>query len=181
MAFVRTRPRGDSISTALVEAYRDKEGRPRQRLLANLHGEPDLLSALAKLAARRDELRKEQEALAADAVHANQFYETITLNTLQGEQYSAEDRKKIDLGLRLRKRLLVRMAKIETDLVTIQKDGLVIKKHCSATPEQIQDAIKAYKQKRQDAEALALGLEYGLRTNLKEAKATFRRLQSIRA
>ena len=89
MAFVRTRTRGDLISTALVEAYRNERGQPRQRLLANLHGEPDLLSALAKLAARRDDLRKEQDALAADAVAANQFYEIVTLNTLHGKQYSS--------------------------------------------------------------------------------------------
>lgn len=169
------------ISTALVEAYRNERGQPRQRLLANLHGEPDLLSALAKLAARRDDLRKEQDALAADAVAANQFYEIVTLNTLHGKQYSSEERKEIDALMKQRGHLLARMAKIEADLAVIQKDGVAIKKHCSATPEQIQDAIKAFKQKRHDAETLALGLEYGLRTNLKEAKATFRRLQSIRA
>jgi hypothetical protein len=33
----------------LVEAYRDAQGRPRQRRLANLHGEPDGLQALARL------------------------------------------------------------------------------------------------------------------------------------
>jgi hypothetical protein len=132
------------------------------------------LSALAKLAARRDDLRKEQDALAADAVAANQFYEIVTLNTLHGKQYSSEERKEIDALMKQRGHLLARMAKIEADLAVIQKDGVAIKKHCSATP-------KPFKQKRHDAETLALGLEYGLRTNLKEAKATFRRLQSIRA
>ena len=56
---------------------------------------------------------------------------------------------------------------------------LVIKKHCSATPDQIQAAIKAYKQKQDDAEALVVGMEYSLRESLKEAKAKLRRLQSI--
>jgi hypothetical protein len=37
-----------TVSTALVESYRDDQGRPRQRLIANLHGEPDPLRALAK-------------------------------------------------------------------------------------------------------------------------------------
>jgi hypothetical protein len=179
MAFVRTRTKGGSASTALVEAYRDEKGRPRQRLLANLHGEPDLLSALAKLAARRDDLQKEREELAADAVQANTFYEAITLNVLQGRQYNTDERKDIDALMKQRDQLSARIAKVEIDLATIQKDGLVIKKHCSATPEQIQDAIKAYRSKRDDAEALVLGMEYGLQIQLTEAKAKLRRLQSI--
>jgi hypothetical protein len=81
--------------------------------------------------------------------------------------------------MKQRDRLLARIAKVEADLATIQKDGLVIKKYCSATPEQIQDAITAYKKKRDDAEALVLGMEYGLQIQLKEAKAQLRRLQSI--
>jgi hypothetical protein len=181
MAYVKSRSNAGSISTALVEAYRDEKGRPRQRVLANLHGEPDTLSALAKLAARRDDLRKEQDTLAADKEHAEKFYEVITFNTLQGGQHTAEDRKKIELGLRQRKRLLARMAKIETDLATIQKDGVAIKKHCSATPEQIQEAIKAFKQKQHDAECLVLGMDFALQMRLKEAKARLRRLQFIRA
>jgi hypothetical protein len=92
------------------------------------------LSALAKLAARRDDLRKEQDALAADAVAANQFYEIVTLNTLHGKQYSSEERKEIDALMKQRGHLLARMAKIEADLAVIQKDGVAIKKHCSATP-----------------------------------------------
>jgi chromosome segregation ATPase len=180
MAFVRTRPKGEgSVSTALVEAHRDEKGRPRQRSLANLHGEPDLLSALAKLAVRRDDLRKEKDAMAADAVQADKFYEIVTLNSLLGKQYNAEQRKEIDTLLRQRDHLLARMAKIEADLATIQKDGLVIKNHCSATPEQIQAAIKAYKKKRDDAEALVVGMECALQIQLTEAKATLRRLQSI--
>jgi hypothetical protein len=180
MAYVKTRTtKAESISTALVEAYRDEKGRPRQRVLASLHGEPDTLSALAKLAARRDALRKERDALAADAVSANKFYEVVTSNVLQGRQYSASERKEIDTLMKQRDRLLARMVKIETDLATIQRDGVVIKKHCSATDNQMQAAIKAFKQKHHDAEALVLGMEFGLRQNLKEAKAALRRLQSI--
>ena len=171
--------RGGSVSTALVESYRDQNGRPRQRVLANLHGEPDLLSALAKLAAQRDDLQKEKAALTAEAVDADKFYEAVTLSSLQGKHYDASERKEIDVLMRKRDRLLARMAKVEVDLATIQKDGVVIKQHCSATPDQIQKAIKAYKQKRSDAEALALGMEYVARSQLKEAKANLRRLQSI--
>ena len=55
MAFVRKRTtKAGSVSTTLVEAYRDKNDRPRQRILANLHGEPDTLGALAKLTLKRE-------------------------------------------------------------------------------------------------------------------------------
>jgi hypothetical protein len=62
MAYVRKRTtRAGSVSTTLVEAYRDESGRPRQRVLANLHGEPDTLRALAKLAVIRDVLLEQRE------------------------------------------------------------------------------------------------------------------------
>lgn len=147
MAYVKTRRlRSEAISSALVEAYRDDQGRPRQRILANLHGEPDVLSALAKLAARRDALQKEQKELAAEAVHANKFYEIVTLKTLQGHQHDSAERKEIDTLMKARERLLKRMAAIEAELASIQKDGAVIKQHCSATPDEIQAAIRAYQQ-----------------------------------
>ena len=114
MAYVKTRTTSSgAISTALVEAFRDDKGRPRQRVLANLHGELDVLSALAKLAARRDALRKEHEELAAEAAHANHFYESITLKSLAGHQYSPSERKEIDHLLQARNRLLKRMAHVE--------------------------------------------------------------------
>src|SRR5262249_40036481 len=50
-----TNPQG---RIALVEAYRDGRWPPRQRLLANLHGEPDTLRALARLIFQRAALRK---------------------------------------------------------------------------------------------------------------------------
>ena len=65
-------------------------------MLVNLHGEPDPLSALAKLAARRDDLQKER----AEAVDANKFYEVVTLNSLQGKQYTASERREIDALMR---------------------------------------------------------------------------------
>jgi hypothetical protein len=175
MPHVRQRiTKAGSASTALVESYRDGEGRPRQRLLANLHGEPDTLRALAKLAAQRDFLRKEKEASATDVMHANQFYEIVTQKTLHGHRYSAPERKEIDGLMRQRDRLLKRLAKIEGDLATIAKDGAIIKKHCTAAPDEIQAAIKAYKLELRDAECLVLGLEMSLM--LKDAKAKLRRL-----
>ena len=65
-----------------------------------------------------------------------------------------------------------RIAKVEADLTTIQKDGAAIQKQCAATPDEIQTAIQAYKQKLHDAECLVLGIEFGI----KDAKAALRRL-----
>ena len=130
MAYVRTRTtKAGTLSTALVEAYRDAQGRPRQRLLANLHSEPTPLQALAKLAALRAALRKEKEALAAEAVDADRFYEVVTQDTLHGHRYSAAERKEIDHLMRQRARLLRRLARVERDLAAIQRDGVAIKKH----------------------------------------------------
>jgi hypothetical protein len=173
MAYTRRRTtKAGAISTALVESYRDEKGRPRQRLLANLHGEPDTLRALAKLAAQRETLRKEKEALATDAIEANKFYEIVTQKTLHGYQYSAPERKEIDGLMKKREHLLRRLAKVESDLATIQKDGAVIKKHCSATPDEIQAAIQAYKLELSDAETAMEGAKFVY----KLTKATFRRM-----
>jgi chromosome segregation ATPase len=177
MAYVRRRTtKAGAVSTALIESYRNGSGQPRQRLLANLHGEPDTLTALAKLAAQRETLRKEREALATDKMTADEFYEAVTQNALQGRQYGAPERKEIDDLMRKRERLLRRLAKVEADLASIQKDGAIIKKHCSATPDEIQAAVRAYKKELDDAECMVLGLEYGLRVQLKEAKAKLRRM-----
>jgi hypothetical protein len=150
MAYVKARTRGGSVSTALVEAYRDPQGRPRQRVLANLHGEPDLVSALAKLAARRADLQEERAELMAVGPEADDdgYYDW-------------------------------RRAEIEANLAVIQRDGVVIKKHCTATPDEIQQAIQAYKKRLHEAECLALGMAFGMPSRLREAKATRRRLRSI--
>jgi hypothetical protein len=178
MAYVKTRTRGGSVSTALVEAYRDPQGRPRQRVLANLHGEPDLVSALAKLAVLRADLQEEKGPLAAEVVKADEeIYENGTRYSVDEVEYTAAERKEIGMGMR--QGMLARLAEIDVDLATIQKDGVVIKKHCTGTPEQIQSAIKAYKLKLRDAEALAMGMEFSLGSRLAGTKAKLRRLQSV--
>jgi hypothetical protein len=113
--------------------------------------------------------------LDADLVGANEFYEIVTANTLQGRKYDAAERKEIDDLMAARKRLLKRMAQVETALTVIQRDGAIIKKHCSATPEEIQTAVRAYKEKLTDAEAMVLELELA-GAQLKEAKAALRRM-----
>jgi hypothetical protein len=123
-------------------------------------------------------LRKERDRLAQEADYARQFYETVTQDTLNGHQYSAAERKEIDSLLMKRERLLRRFTKVEDALTAIEKSGAVIRKHCTATPDEIQAAIKAYKKKLRDAESLVLGLEFARVAPLQEAKASLRRLTS---
>jgi hypothetical protein len=66
-AFVKRRTtKSGVLSTALVESYMDERGRPRQRILANMHGGEDELRALGRLVVQRDRLRKERQALELD-------------------------------------------------------------------------------------------------------------------
>lgn len=163
MAFIRSRTtKAGAVSTALVEAYRDEHRRPRQRVLANMHGAPDVLGALAKLAAQRERLRKEKTKYAPDIEQARTFYETVTTNALIGHRYGAGERKEIDRLLKLREKLLKRAAKIDATLATIQKDGAVLRKYCTAIDAEIQAAIKVYQKKLSDAEAGVIGSEFML-------------------
>jgi hypothetical protein len=138
-----------------------------------------VLSALAKLAARREALRKEQKELTAEALEADEFYGIVTQATLAGHQYSETERKEIDRLMRLRERLMRRLSKVEADLAVIQKDGAVIREHCSATADGIQAAIQAYKQRHRDAEVLVLGMELVQREQLKKERAKLRRLSRV--
>src|SRR6266511_1927746 len=66
MAYIRRRAsKNGSVSTTLVESYRDDQGRPRERVLANLHGESTTLDALAKLTVQIEELRTHRDELIA--------------------------------------------------------------------------------------------------------------------
>jgi hypothetical protein len=53
----------------------------------------------------------------------------------------------------------------------------VIKKHCSAKPDKVQVAIRQFKKRREDAEALVAGMEFINGTRLREAKAKLRQLK----
>ena len=77
--------------------------------------------------------------------------------------------------MRQRRRLLDRLKDIEVRLATIQKDGLAIKKHCTASPDEIQAAVKRYKKKMHEAEYLVSGMEFGMGEQLRKAKAELRR------
>ena len=179
MAFVRRRATkagllsAEKLSTSLVESYRDAQGQPRQRTLANLYGEPDTLSALGKLAAQRHRLKKEQAVLAPEIADADEFYETINSKVLMGHKYSAGERKEIDNLMRARKRLHKRFAKIKTDLKQIQKSGAVIKKHCSASAAEIRGAAKKHQAALEHAQQGVMGAEFVVY----RMKADLRRLE----
>ncbi len=69
------------------------------------------------------------------ALGQNGSVSVVTQNVLHGVQYSAEQRKEIDDLMRQRERLLKRFAKVEASLAAIEKDGTIIKKHCTASPD----------------------------------------------
>lgn len=179
MAFIRKRKSkatllsAGKLSTSLVESYRDAQGQPRQRTLANLYGEPDTLSALGKLAAQRHSLKKEQTALAKEIADADEFYETINSNVLIGHKYSVGERKEIDKLMRVRKRYHKRAAKIETDLKRIERAGSAIKKHCPASAMEIRAAARKYQAALEHAQEGVMGAEFMAR----EMKTALRRLE----
>ncbi len=68
MAFVRRRKTsGGTLVTTLMESYRDAQGRPRQRTLANLHGAESADEALARLTAVGVRLERLCRAVEAEA------------------------------------------------------------------------------------------------------------------
>ena len=68
MAFVRRRTTANgTLVTTLMESYRDAEGRPRQRTLANLHGAESADQALARLDAVRTRLERLAAAVESEA------------------------------------------------------------------------------------------------------------------
>jgi hypothetical protein len=154
MPHVRRRDtKAGSVSTALVESYRDELGRPRQRLIANLHGQPDTLSALAKLEVMR---KHKDENRAEYAEYARTFPDDDGINAIVLSDY-------------------------DDDLAAMETEMSIIKKHCSASPDEIQVAIKAHEIALDDAVAIAQGcLMYKFRQEdaLKAYKAKLRRMRT---
>jgi hypothetical protein len=160
MAFVRRRTtKTGVISTALVESYRDKDGKPRHRILANLHGADSLPEALGRLAAERDRFRKERATLEPDLAASEEFYSVFTGATMDGHVWSADERKEIDRLLRTRRRIRKRAAEIDARLAAIQKDGVAIKKRCTVPETEIQAEATKWLKRLHDAECLELGMK----------------------
>ena len=161
MAFVRRRnTKSGGLSTALVESYRDASGRPRQRILANLYGAETPLEALAKLAAQRERLRKERAFRQSELDGTAEDYKVVTMGGLQGHRFTPQERKKIDRFLSDRRRVEARIKKIDSALARVQKEGVVVRKHCTASQAEIQTAVRRYKKQLGEAEAAAVVSEH---------------------
>jgi hypothetical protein len=62
--------------------------------------------------------------------------------------------------MKARKKLLKRVAEIDSRLAKIQKEGAIIKRHCSATDAEIRAEVPKYEKELDDAEAFALGQKF---------------------
>jgi hypothetical protein len=152
MAHVRRRiTKAGTVSTALVESYRDQHGRPRQRILANLHGEPDPLRALAKLAVTHDALSEGREEERAEPSNEGAGFVLFTQRAL-----TKYDR---------------RIAQIDRQLVSVERDMAALIEHCRPSDDEFQEAVRRYKQEYCEAFEQVLGGSIAL----KQAKAALRR------
>ena len=141
MAYVRKRTtKAGSLSTTLVEAYRDKSDRPRQRVLANLHGETDSLRTLAKLAVMHDVLSEQREEEHAEPGKRGVGFVLVTERALTEHNHH--------------------IAQIDRRLVAIERDMAVIDKHCTASDNEFQEAVQRYREEYRKAFELALGLAH---------------------
>jgi hypothetical protein len=139
MAFVRERTtKAGSVSTTLVESYRDETGRPRQRILANLHGEPDLARALAKLAVMHRVLLGQWEEERAEPSNTGTGFVLVTERALTEYNH--------------------RIEQIDRRLAVIERDMAVINEHCSASDDEFQEAVQRYRREYCEAFERAMGL-----------------------
>ena len=158
MAFIRKRTtKTGAVSTALVESYRGEDGKPRHRIIANLHGAETLAAALGRLAAERDGLRKERAQIAPHIEWAKDWasHEDELIEMVLG----VEGRKTAEGHLREAKRLLKRVAKIDSRLPEIQKEGVAIKKHCTATADEVRAEAAKHAKYLHDRKCVELGLQ----------------------
>ncbi len=169
MAFIRKRQAGGggfiglvepAVSTTLVESYRDAEGRPRQRVLANMHGEETTLAALAKIAAMRDRLRKEKADLDNDQTQFRPTYESWMQAIGTGCSLTKTEKRTCDKVVKIWKTMQKRPGEIKNRIAKLNREGAAIKKHCAASADEIQTAIRAHKKQIEKAEALMMFNEF---------------------
>ena len=167
MAFIRKRRTSSgNLSAALVEPYRDSAGKPRQRVLANLYGCETTLEALAKLSAQRQRLRQEREQIHAMLASTSEWA-TVAINVgadpARAKQLgvSAKEYRELSRLMKDRKKAKARLARIEALLKRVQTDGASIRKHVDATKQEIQQAIKDYQERLDNAEKMIQGMTAG--------------------
>jgi hypothetical protein len=112
------------VSTTLVESYRDDTGRPRQRVLTNLHGEPDTLRALAKLAVMHESLSKEREEGLTDTGEKGAGFVLVPDRALTEYNH--------------------RVAQIDRQLALIERDMAVLSEHVVASDDEFKAAVRRY-------------------------------------
>jgi chromosome segregation ATPase len=160
MPFIRKRiTKAGSVSTALVESSRNAKGKPCQRLIANLHGAETLEAALGKLVAERWALREELTVLSPEVPTVKEFRDKMALAALNHHPWTEQQRKEINQLLRQARQLMDRVEAINKDLARIQREGLAIKRHCSATKDAIQAEAAKHKKHLTDLKHLEIGLE----------------------
>lgn len=141
MAFVRRRttPSGTLVTT-LMESFRDQQGRPRQRTLANLHGAESADEAVARLAAvmaRLEELCRAVEAEAEAVARA-------TTPLAGGREARLPWEARIERGaLESRGRWLkARGAQLRSSLAALDADRTKLEAHRTWDDAKLQRAIK---------------------------------------
>jgi hypothetical protein len=151
MAYVRTRTtKAGIMSTTLIEAYRDENGLPRQRVLANLHGETNTLRALAKLAVMHDMLSRERNQGAEPAQEGPGFVLITSRASAKHDHH---------------------IAQIDRRLAAIEQEMAVIREHCTASDDAFQKACRHYNEDCRRAVERVMGLSH----ERKQAAALLRR------
>ena len=139
MAYIRKRTtKAGSVSTTLVESYRDEMGRPRQRVLANLHGEPDLTRALAKLVTLHELLLKQRSGEHVEPSGNGEGFVLVTDRALT--EYNHH------------------IVQIDRRLAAIERDTVVINEHCAANDDELLEAMQLYKEEYCKAFEQSMGL-----------------------
>ncbi len=141
MPFVRRRTTSaGNIVTTLVESYRDDQGRPRQRVLANLHGADSADHALARLSAVRSRLKKELVEVEKEAVQVRAFQAGVAIKGF-GHLTREELREVLSLN-RAGNRILEREKRLKTAMKATQRDGSKLQRFRTWDDAAMQAAIK---------------------------------------
>jgi hypothetical protein len=167
MAYVRKRTtKAGSVSTTLVEAYRDENGRSRQRILVNLYGEPTVVTALAKLWVQHQFLSEQLDELTDEMKETYRFCQKAK---------AAHDGKWAKFGSQL-DRQHKRFKAIETALERMERDYGILIKHCDASDEEVNAAAQAFVKRRADAANTVLGMMWLHSERKREVTRILRRI-----
>ena len=156
MAFVRRRTTsGGTLVTTLMESFRDEQGRPRQRTLANLHGADSPDEALARLAAVMARLEELCHSVEAEARAVAQASAPLAA----GREAQLPWKARIERGaLESRGRWLkARGAQLRAALAALDADRAKLQAHRTWDDARLQRAIKREGRALDDAAKAAVG------------------------